>query len=72
MCSENYFSLPDLVGHKFAGALSEKARDGVPVRLIHDHFGSSDVPRGFWDGMRDAGVEVRPATPRGYRSADLM
>jgi cardiolipin synthase A/B len=65
---ENYFFLADEVGHRFAEALSEKAREGVPVRVIYDWFGSSDVPRAFWDGMRDAGVKVRAASPPTLRA----
>ena len=65
---ENYFFLADEVGYRFARALSEKAREGVPVRVIYDRFGSSDAPRAFWDGMRDAGVEVRAANPPTLRA----
>lgn len=65
---ENYFFLADEVGHRFAEALSEKAGEGVPVRVIHDRFGSSDVPHAFWDGMRDAGAEVQAANPPTLRA----
>lgn len=65
---ENYFSLADEVGQRFAGALSEKAREGVPVRVIYDRLGSKAVPQAFWDGMREAGVE-RSGRPTRRRCA---
>ncbi|MDD7965433.1 phospholipase D-like domain-containing protein [Actinomycetospora lemnae] len=60
---ENYFFMADEIGRRFADALSEKARAGVPVRVIYDPVGSSSVPRRYWDDMRRAGVEVRAANP---------
>ena len=60
---ENYIFENDHVGRMFAAALSEKAREGVPVRVVYDWFGSFDVPRSFWAELRGAGVEVRAANP---------
>src|ERR671917_831155 len=60
---DNYIFRADGIGHRFADALSEKAREGVPVRVLYDWFGCLDVPRSFWDGMREAGVEVRVVNP---------
>ena len=60
---ENYIFKADGIGHRFAEALSEKAADGVPVRVLVDWFGSLDVPRSFWEKLRRAGVEVRAANP---------
>ena len=69
---ENYIFENDGVGRRFADALSSKAREGVPVRVLYDWFGSADVPRSFWDGLREAGAEVRAVNPpslrRGVRS----
>jgi cardiolipin synthase len=62
---ENYIFQNDETGHRFAGALSSKAREGVTVRVLYDWFGSSDVPRSFWDGLRRAGAEVRAVNPPG-------
>lgn len=64
---ENYIFENDGVGRRFADALSSKAREGVPVRVLYDWFGSADVPRSFWDGLREAGVEVRTVNPPGLR-----
>ena len=60
---DNYIFSADEIGHRFADALSRKARQGVTVRVLYDWFGCLNVPRGFWRKMRDAGAEVRPVNP---------
>jgi cardiolipin synthase len=49
-----------LVGERFADALAEKARSGVPVRLVVDEQGSHpyDVSKDFYERLTRAGVEV--------------
>src|SRR5215208_1927033 len=56
---DNYIFENDEIGHRFADALSAKAAEGVRVRVLHDWFGCLGVPRSFWRGLREAGVEVR-------------
>ena len=60
---DNYIFQNDTTGQRFAEALSAKAGQGVPVRVLHDWFGCLDVPRSFWRGMTEAGVEVRAVNP---------
>jgi cardiolipin synthase A/B len=60
---DNYIVTADEVGHRFAEALKEKARQGVAVRVLSDWFGSMSTPRSFWKDLRGAGVEVRPVNP---------
>jgi len=61
---ESYFICEDEVGHEFANALIEKARDGVAVRLIYDWMGNfGKASRRFWQRLRDAGVHVRCYNP---------
>jgi cardiolipin synthase A/B len=61
---ENYFIVDDECGAGFAAALSERARAGVQVRLIHDWMGSfPKASRRFWRSMSQAGVEVRSFNP---------
>jgi cardiolipin synthase len=60
---DNYIIANDEIGNKFADALSAKAREGVRVRVLHDWFGCMDVPRSFWRGMREAGVQVEAVNP---------
>jgi len=57
---ENYIFRGDVIGRKFAAALAARARSGVSVRVLYDWMGSfRQVPRGFWNELRAAGVEVR-------------
>jgi len=60
---DNYIFENDEIGNRFAEALSAKAKEGVRVRVLHDWFGCLDVPRSFWRGLREAGVEVRAVNP---------
>jgi len=63
---EMYMFLSDDVGKVFAAALSAKAREGIPVRVIFDSIGSSDANVMQWARMRDAGVEVVEYRPAGF------
>ncbi|MCA1728427.1 MAG: phospholipase D-like domain-containing protein [Actinobacteria bacterium] len=60
---ENYIFRADGIGRRFANVLCAKVREGVPVRVLYDWFGSWDVPRSFWEELRWAGVEVRAVNP---------
>jgi cardiolipin synthase A/B len=61
---ENYIVHDDDVGHRFATAFLDKAREGVPVRVVYDWFGSlGKASRGFWRRLRQGGVEVRGYNP---------
>ena len=60
---DNYIFENDNTGQRFADALSQKAAEGVRVRVLHDWFGCTYVPRSFWRELRDAGVEVRAVNP---------
>jgi cardiolipin synthase A/B len=60
---ENYIFQDDGTGKRFAEALTARAAEGIPVRVLYDWFGSMDVPRSFWRKLRDAGVEVRAVNP---------
>ena len=60
---DNYIFQNDTTGKRFAAALTAKAAEGVPVRVLHDWFGCMDVPRSFWQELQEAGVEVRAVNP---------
>lgn len=60
---ENYIFRDDATGRRFAAALAERARAGVSVRVLYDWYGSWGVAPGFWNRMRQAGVEVRVINP---------
>lgn len=46
------------IAHEFAGALSERARAGVRVRLLLDGFGSRLIEKDQLEAMERAGVQV--------------
>lgn len=56
---ENYILRNDGVGREFRALLSQKAREGVEVRVLHDWVGCWATPRRYWRPYREAGVEVR-------------
>ncbi len=61
---ENYIVEDDEVGGELAAALSERARAGVKVRMLHDWLGSlGGATRRYWRALAAAGVEVRRFNP---------
>ena len=61
---ESYIIHEDDIGNQFADALAEKARQGVPVRLIYDWLGGlGKTSRKFWRRLAEDGVEVRCYNP---------
>jgi cardiolipin synthase A/B len=61
---ETYILHGDAVGERFARALVERARAGVPVRLSYDWMGAlGNTRRRFWKQLRAGGVEVRCYNP---------
>ncbi len=59
---ENYIIGDDEVGQKFLGALAERARAEIRVRLVYDWLGTSVSSR-FWQSLIEAGGEVRCFNP---------
>ncbi|MBK1853608.1 hypothetical protein JO972_01425 [Verrucomicrobiaceae bacterium 5K15] len=55
---EMYMFFSDGTGSKFAEALSAKAREGIPVRVLYDSIGSLETDQMQWANMHDAGVTV--------------
>jgi cardiolipin synthase len=55
---ESYTIVADAAGRAVADALKERARAGLDVRLMYDAFGSLGTPAEFFEGLRDAGVQV--------------
>jgi cardiolipin synthase len=60
---ENYLVRDDRVGRRFRDVLVEKAREGIPVHLIHDWMGCWATPASFWRPLREAGVHVVAFNP---------
>jgi len=69
---ETYIYWSGDVGRRFAEALSERARAGVPVHELLDWIGSSKMEPEFLEQLREAGVEVeRFHEPRWYTLSRL-
>jgi len=67
---ENYLLRDDEVGREFREALIRKARQGVPVYLIHDWLGCWATPSAYWRPMTKAGVRVRAFNRPALRLGD--
>jgi len=51
------------VGERFAAALAARRKAGVKVRVIYDSMGSIETPKEFFEGLRQAGIEVVEFNP---------
>ena len=61
---ESYIIHDDAQGAKFADALTERARNGVEVKLIYDWMGGFGKTSGkFWRDLRGGGVDARCYNP---------
>jgi cardiolipin synthase len=60
---ETYIFDEDEVGMKFADLLIEKQRAGVQVNIIYDSVGTLGVSTGFFQRMRDAGINLTEFNP---------
>ena len=62
-----YYGGPGRVADRLHEVLAERAAAGVRVALLFDAFGSSALPRAYWESLRAAGVRAvsfRPLRPR--------
>ena len=60
---EMYIFEDDDVGKRFAKALVDKRKQGVPVNLLYDAVGSMQTPPEFFQALKDAGVKVAAYNP---------
>lgn len=63
ICIEIYLFKDDNTGNKLAELLKEKARQGVKVYILYDHFGSFGTSKKFWLELEEAGVIIRASHP---------
>jgi cardiolipin synthase len=63
ICIEFYIFKDDNSGRQLAELLKKKAREGVSVYLLYDHFGSFLTSRSFWLDLKKEGVKVRVSHP---------
>ncbi len=47
------------IGIKFRDAITQKAREGVEIKVLVDSWGSSSLPNDFFDDLKAAGGQVR-------------
>ncbi|MDZ7743616.1 MAG: phospholipase D-like domain-containing protein [Bacteroidota bacterium] len=59
ICIETYRINNDSIGVKFRDALTEKARQGVQVKMLLDSWGSGSVSESFFYHLSQAGGDVR-------------
>jgi cardiolipin synthase len=60
---ETYMFISDAVGELFGQALAEAAQRGVHVKVLYDAVGSWTSRRGFFESLRQRGVDIRPFKP---------
>lgn len=63
ICLQFYIFRNDATGLDLSELLKQKAREGVHVYILYDHFGSWATPRKFWKEMREAGISIRASRP---------
>src|SRR4030067_2587817 len=63
ICIEFYIFKNDDTGKRLSELLKEKARQGIKVYILYDHFGSLRTPAGFWQDMKKAGINLKVSHP---------
>ena len=63
ICLQFYIFKNDETGRDLSELLRKKSREGVPVYLLYDHFGSIGTPSRFWKEMKSAGIKIRASHP---------
>src|SRR3972149_10075367 len=58
-----YIFRNDETGIELADLLRKKAKEGVKVFILYDHFGSLWTPKSFWNELASAGVNIRASRP---------
>ncbi len=63
ICIEFYIFKNDNTGNKLAELLKEKAKQGVKVYILYDHFGSFLTPGIFWSLLKKSGINLKASHP---------
>ena len=58
-----YIFADDALGYLVADALIDKKREGVEIRVVYDDVGCWNVSHGFFERMREEGIEVASFLP---------
>ncbi|QIZ73335.1 phospholipase D-like domain-containing protein [Oxynema aestuarii] len=56
---ETFFMTPGRRANDFADAIADRAIAGVEVKLIVDDYGTSQLPKSYWQRLQNAGVKIR-------------
>ncbi|MDT8408464.1 MAG: phospholipase D-like domain-containing protein [Wenzhouxiangellaceae bacterium] len=67
VCLETYIFSANRIGDRTRDALVRACRRGVRVRVLLDALGSFSLPRAYFEGLLDAGGEVRMFNPLNLR-----
>lgn len=68
ICLQFYIFRNDDTGTEIARLIKKKAKKGISVYLLYDHFGSIGTPESFWKELRASGINVRASRPLKWRS----
>lgn len=63
ICLQFYIFRNDETGAELSEILRKKAKEGVKVYILYDHFGSFGTPSKFWGSLRREGIKVRASRP---------
>lgn len=66
-----YILKRDAIGKKLLAALTERAMNGVKVKILYDEMGSRTLTRGFFKAFRAAGGEAEAFFPSRFRLINL-
>jgi cardiolipin synthase len=69
---ETYIYWSGEIGHEFADALADRARNGVKVHVLLDWIGSSKAEASIIEKMKNAGVEVEKFHPLRWYNLQRM
>ncbi len=58
-----YIFRNDETGIELADLLKKKAREGVKIFILYDHFGSFFTPKSFWNNLASEGVNILASRP---------
>lgn len=68
---EYYIIQNDTLGKKLIAALTEKAKEGVKVRVLYDELGSRRLNKRFFNDFREAGGEAEAFFPSEFRLINM-
>lgn len=63
ICLQFYIFRNDETGREIADLLKKKAKEGVKIHILYDHFGSLGTPKDFWNDLKCAGIKILTSRP---------